>query len=646
VLDDGAVTTEDLAGQLSPLSRDFGSVTENGQTRSRGVIGDANSDHGTLVAAVLAASNDGRGVQGVAPGASIAVLRASDDDLDTGEETFGNSLLDAIDYAARQGIKVLNVSLAREEPDVASHSWQRAVERYTASGGLYVNAAGNEGGANPQNYLDLDPSNSAGWIFVVAMQPTGTTYELADYSNRCGTAAMSRCVAAMGTAVTRDIEGDLVYFTGTSAAAPQVSGLAALILSKWPQLSGVQAGEVILNTARDVGAAGTDPVFGRGLIDVRAALSPVDPMLSNGAVQMAVEGSTMTLPGVLGDPRTTGSIKAMLSDVTVLDAYGRDYAGDLSTLVASSQERGGRLYGQLEARATLRQTVLSSDRLDAAMAFTSARYGPREEDVGTRLGYGEFTWKAGTGTRLTAAFNAGDGVADMAAGLAPTSDVVAAYLPGSVHTFGAQQRLAGGWGGVSVLAGGDGVSARGLLAAWSGAPGRIKLGLLDERGTVFGSATGSGALRFGDGARTVFAEVSRSVRWRDWTLDGYASIGSTRLELSGDTLLTGASPFVTERFGVSAGRRLWGGTLRFGLAQPLTVTAGRAQFTLATAYDLESRALIYAQRAVDLGGRAFDPLLTFGFERPGPRSSFSMGFASRSDGTDARALASWRLTLP
>ena len=63
----------------------------------------------------------------------------------------------------------------------------------------------------------------------------------------------------------------------TSAATPQVTSLAALILHKWPQLTGVDAGNIILATARDIGEPGVDPVFGHGLIDMRGALSPVNP---------------------------------------------------------------------------------------------------------------------------------------------------------------------------------------------------------------------------------------------------------------------------------------------------------------------------------------------------------------------------------
>ena len=137
----------------------------------------------------------------------------------------------------------------------------------------------------PIDAVNVNDTNRNAWLFVVALDPqVQSAYALAGYSNKAGSMA-DRTVTAVGTNVTTRLDGSVATFSGTSSAAAQVSGLAATILGKWPQLTGEQAGRVILATARDIGSPGIDATFGAGLIDAQAALSPVNPTLSNGSVQ-------------------------------------------------------------------------------------------------------------------------------------------------------------------------------------------------------------------------------------------------------------------------------------------------------------------------------------------------------------------------
>jgi serine protease len=61
-------------------------------------------------------------------------------------------------------------------------------------------------------------------------------------------------------------------FQGTSMAAPHVAGLAALLMSQMPSLTGAQVEKIIRMTAKDLGTKGKDDSFGYGLIQPRAAL--------------------------------------------------------------------------------------------------------------------------------------------------------------------------------------------------------------------------------------------------------------------------------------------------------------------------------------------------------------------------------------
>ncbi|MCJ2188234.1 S8 family serine peptidase [Novosphingobium sp. 2638] len=646
VLDDGVKEVPELQGKISSLSRDYGTITENGVTTDRNVIGDDYSDHGTMVAGVIAAANNGTGVQGIAPGAEIVALRISEIDLDATnpdeQETLGIGLSQAIAYAGNQGIKVINASISKLDPSTPSPGWSQAVASYQASGGLFVNAAGNESAANADGYLDLDASNSRSWLFVVALQGTQTSYELTDYSNQCGATAMNNCVAAMGTNASQDVDGSLVLFSGTSSATPQVSGLAALILSKWPQLTGVEAGQVIVNTARDIGAPGVDPVFGHGLIDVRAALSPVNPVLSNGVTQTSAAGTVMVVPGAVG---AAGFAGKALGNVTVLDAYGRDYAGDLSGLVVRQGKDRSWLNRRVEVQAHAGATSLATPHLQASAGFASLRAGPGTDEVRTMLTNGRIAVRSGKAW-FTASLNSSDSVADEFMGLAPSSDAVFAYSPVADMTLGARYPLGGGQLGIEAVGGRTGYgSASGAVVSWRKAGMRLKAGYLDETDVVFGTPTGSGALRFGDGARTVFAEAAHEARFGRWTLNGYASLGATRLKLAGDMLLTHAGTLLTNRFGLTASRPLGKGRVSFGVVQPLTVISGSGTYTVGSSYDLASRSLLFSNRRVDFSGRT-DPLLTFGYMRGGAHSQLRVGVAGNAGASDVRALGTWRLTLP
>ena len=644
VIDDGVFENAELAGKLSALSKDFGNVTANGKTTARNVVGDQYSDHGTMIAGVIAGRDDGTGIQGIAPGSKIVGLRVSDVNTTTGEETLGRTLPTALDYAAKNGIKIVNASLAKTDSSVPSAVWSDMVARYTAAGGLFVNSAGNDGEANAKGYLDLNDANRNGWLFVTAVDQDSGVLSLADYANRCGAVAMARCVSAMGTNGTMDATGQLVLFSGTSSATAQVSGLAALILSKWPQLSGVEAGQVILNTAHDLGDAGIDLIYGAGLVDVEAALSPVSPMISNGVAQMSLAHTAMVIPDAVGGIQTGNAIKLMLSDVTVLDAFGRDYSGSLAAMVASSQQRGGAFARQVMASAGAGSNSFNASGISATLAYTTYRAGPDPLNQRSRLTSGAFAAKLGR-TRFIAGFSNQDAIQDEAMGLAPASDVTLAYAPGANLSFGFDRGVAGGRVSLSALSSdGEFGKAQGFVFGWDSPAVRIKAGYLEEQGTLFGTPVGSGALRFGDGARSAFLEVSRSFSAGGWSLDTYASVGATRLRIGADTLLTSASPLLTQRAGLSASKAALSGRVRFGFALPLVAFAGSGELTYASGYDLGARSLLYSRERVGLTGR-YAPVMSVGYERSGRDSTIRLAAAANTAARDLRALASWRLTL-
>ena len=192
---------------------------------------------------------------------------------------------------------------------------------------------------------------------------------------------------------------------------------------------------------------------------------------------------------------------------------------------------------------------------------------------------------------------------------------------------------------------GEGVGSLGADARLDLPQLTLKAGYAREAGTLFGTATGRGALALGRGARTGFVEASRNLRAGRWSLAGYAGLAATRLTLDDALLLTRADTLVSTRFGLMAGYDAGAaGHFTLGVAQPLVVVSGDAHFTVPTGYALETRSLTYQSRGADLSG-SVSPQLVAGYERAGRRSTLDPGARFDPATGAATALLGWRLVL-
>lgn len=636
VLDDGVNTSlSAFQGQISSLSKDFGYETKNGVTTKRDRLGDSQTDHGTAVASIIAARADRSGTIGLAPDAKIAVLRTSDYNHDKSLETLARDA-EAVSYAAGAGIKIVNRSLASQGFNVGLRN---AVTQYQAAGGLLVNSAGNSGGDNPVDAVNVDATNRNAWLFVVAIDPAvRSAYTLAGYSNKAGTMA-ERTVAAVGTITTTNVDGAVITFSGTSAAAAQVSGLAATILSKWPQLSGVQAGQIIIDTARDIGPKGVDTTFGAGLIDVQAALSPVNPTLSNGEKETAVVASAMALPDVIG----SASIQTALSNVAVLDQYGRDFSGSVSSLVVKPEAGRSTWLRRRVARMGGGHGDVRLGEFNANFAYTGHRTVREPNGIQATSGEitsGEMAYRSGR-TAIRAGFNVQDSLQQDIMGLAPFADGILAYAPQAGNSLSIDHGTRIGQIGFSLASGSYGRS-RATAATASLKKGRstVRLSWIDEKGSVMGTES-YGALALGRGASTAMIELHRSVGIAgDWSLESYGSLGVTRIKIDSLSLVTSATSLIGTRAGIQASGPAWGGLLSFGIAQPLTIEKGAARLTLASGYDLALRSLMFKTVNADLSSSARRLQLTAGYAKYTPWSSFRLGLMQDMTDGSTRALAS------
>jgi len=308
--------------------------------------------HGTVVAQIAAGRGIGSWGGGVAPGATIVSSRIINDtrpdDDGTGE---GNEIRAGQGYG--DFFRSINSQLAGAGARIINNSWgglywnDAALTTELASayrdfvigrGGLIVFANGNAGDipalrANPSDNAAL-PSLSAaaadlerGWLTVAALDPDNPL-RLTDYSQACGI-AMNYCLAAPGNVVfvdpdarTGDASYDLYRGGGTSYAAPQVSGAAAVVWSAFPYFTNDLVRQTLLGTARDMGAAGVDPEFGWGLLDVsRAANGPGN--FAWGDVSVSFSGHSVWRNEIVG---AGGLIKSGSGVLTLLNY--QSYTGD------------------------------------------------------------------------------------------------------------------------------------------------------------------------------------------------------------------------------------------------------------------------------------------------------------------------------
>jgi len=251
--------------------------------------GDGTQDcdaHGTLVAGIIAATPDSKAdsFSGVAPEATLISIRQSSTKFgpasDRSRAGVGDvdTMAKAVRTAADLGASVINISSVACVP-VASALDDRALGAALAyavdvKNAVIVAAAGNTGGA-----AECPPQRSdATWETVtVAVSPAWyDDYVLTVGSvNAEGTPSAFTLagpwvdVAATGEAVT-SLGSEPV--SGTSYAAPVVSGLAALIRARFPTLTARQVMQRIESTAHHP-PAGWDPLVGNGTIDALAAVS-------------------------------------------------------------------------------------------------------------------------------------------------------------------------------------------------------------------------------------------------------------------------------------------------------------------------------------------------------------------------------------
>lgn len=248
----------DIAGRLVP----------GGRTDGRS--GDARTDpegHGTHMAGIIAATNAARdGVTGVAPEAKILPIGIA---IKRHGDISGLKSAAGIRMATDRGAKVINLSYGTDGPPLEDEisAIRYALERDV----VVVSSAGNT------DRGDTDVNSPANIPGVIAV--TGTTKGGRFWSG--SVQGPEAVIAAPGDSIYNiGPEHGYGWGDGTSDASAIVSGIAALIRSKYPDLDAPNVINRIIRTARDAGPPGRDSQYGFGRIDPIAALTAKVPTVS------------------------------------------------------------------------------------------------------------------------------------------------------------------------------------------------------------------------------------------------------------------------------------------------------------------------------------------------------------------------------
>ncbi|MGG0839586.1 S8 family serine peptidase [Bacillus paralicheniformis] len=215
--------------------------------------------HGTHVAGIIGAKHNGRGIDGIAPGAQLYAVKA----LDRNGSGDLKGILQGIDWSIQHGIDIINMSLVVSGDSQVLHD---AVDRAYKRGMILVGASGNAGNEKSVYY-------PAAYSSVIAVSATNEKNQIASFSNT-GSAVE---FAAPGTSIiSTSSDRGYAIGSGTSQATPHVAGMFALLKQLYPTASNAELRKKMQIYTSDLGAPGRDHLFGYGLIRFKEITQPLE----------------------------------------------------------------------------------------------------------------------------------------------------------------------------------------------------------------------------------------------------------------------------------------------------------------------------------------------------------------------------------
>lgn len=253
--------------------------------------------HGTHVAGIIAANNTTKPFIGVAPNSTVYAIKAMD------AEGRGNTsdLIKGIEWAMERKVDIINISAST---DVDSTPFRFAIEKAHNQGILVVAAAGNKG---KRNGLGDTVEYPAKYETVIAVAAINSQNKRSEFSATGATIEVAAPGENMYSTfpLMLDRDGNPNGYTlqsGTSMAAPFVSGILALYKQQNPMLTNEQLRGLLEKNAFPLGDIGRDAWYGFGLVQ-------------------AVEGIVLEKPNVTLQVKEPGFIQLQWPAVTNATVY-------------------------------------------------------------------------------------------------------------------------------------------------------------------------------------------------------------------------------------------------------------------------------------------------------------------------------------
>lgn len=293
--------------------------------------------HGTHCAGILAAEDNGIGVIGVAPEASIYAIKIPFGYSTEAEMTSSiDYIIEGFDKAIEVELDILSMSIGIEQ-DVMDTSHRsvldEAVNRVVEAGIVVVCAAGNHFWWEPFNYdYNHDPSidypaacsNSiaVGCLEADTEDPDNNhPSSVSRWSSSDRGAELDFMAPGKDICSTRT-NGEYQYLTGTSMACPMVAGVCALILNVNPLFSPYDIKDILIETVEDLGTAGHDNYNGYGLIDAWDAVQFAEDTLPSDSDNDGLYDKEEMLLGT--DRLNSDTDGDGLTDGSEVNTYGTD----------------------------------------------------------------------------------------------------------------------------------------------------------------------------------------------------------------------------------------------------------------------------------------------------------------------------------
>ncbi|WP_325065227.1 S8 family peptidase [Qipengyuania aquimaris] len=651
VIDSGIdLDSPEFANRIHPQSQDVAG--------NRSVEGE--DDHGTNVSLVAAAARNGSGILGMAFDAEILALRAdapgscatdTPDDPSLGCSFFDRDIARGIDVAINAGATVVNLSLGGQSPGTAVLD---AVRRASAAGVVIVVSSGNYGDGSDPDFDQFQPTpfasdiRAAGGDNVIIVGSVDANGQFSDFANPAGDDSQFY-LAARGERICCVYENGEIYieqtpqgqfvilFSGTSFAAPQVAGAVALIRQAFPNLTGAEIVSLLFESARDGGAAGTDAIFGRGILDVAQAFRPAGAMSIPGtSVPLAVNQPTGIGSPAMGDALTSQGILA----VVATDKYARAFAVDLGVGMKDARPDNDRLRAALapgSRRHSAQQGPLTmafsvTDRFSARGGVAEPRgllLSKRETDT-ARLLAGRVI--ARLSPKLDFAFSVNEGAHGLSAQLAGAFEPAfliagsgasaSAFQSRDQRAFAAGYDLAPGVRAVATFERGHvgfvgdtflldrqpelfdrlGFTRSGIEFSAQGLPidSSISFDWMREDNTLLGGWFGGALGGSGSQSLSMTARFARSFANR-WRLAGAWQSGWSFADEAG--LVANSNGLTTSGWSVDLQRQGALGpadSVAFRLSQPLRVERGGLNLRVPTSYDYATETASFSNRRLSL----------------------------------------------